>query len=252
MKAIIINPAGGEVEKLYQYDKGCKIRFYIKNATDVIVDYSCTGMTEAATVEASADGDGYEAAIPDYVLEYGNNITCHIGYSSVDNRQIVDSTALTVERRTRPSGYISDNPGSALTAADLDEKKLDRYAGTEFAGKLMAVDENGEIVPVDSQAAKGEKGDKGDPGEKGDAGPQGEQGIQGPAGETGAQGEPGAPGQDGSPGADGKSAYEYAKEAGYTGSETDFATDLAKKPLTEEQINQLIEAKLNETENASY
>ena len=180
MKAIIINPAGGEVDRLFQYDKGCKIRFYIRNASDVVVDYSCTGMAEAATVEATADGDSYEAVIPDYVLEYGTNVTCHIGYSSADNRQMVDSASLTVERRTKPAGFITSNPGSALTAAQLDAKKLDVYQGGENAGKTMVVGADGNVIPSDTPTGQPEKGD---------------------------------------PGENGKSAYEYAKEAGYTGTE---------------------------------
>ena len=59
-------------------------------------------------------------------------------------------------------------------------------------------------------ALKGPKGDKGDTGSKGDTGPQG------PAGATGAAG------------AAGKSAYQYAHEGGYTGTETEFAAKLAE------------------------
>ena len=62
---------------------------------------------------------------------------------------------------------------------------------------------------------KGDKGDKGDPGEKGETGAQGEQGIQGETGATGATG------------ATGKTAYQYAKEGGYTGTEVEFAAKLA-------------------------
>lgn len=35
------------------------------------------------------------------------------------------------------------------------------------------------------------------------------------------------PGADGAPGVDGKSAYQYALEAGYTGTEADFGAALA-------------------------
>lgn len=51
-------------------------------------------------------------------------------------------------------------------------------------------------------ALKGEKGDKGDPGEKGNTG------------------------------ADGKSAYQYAQDGGYTGTEMDFSAKLAQEILT--------------------
>ena len=71
---------------------------------------------------------------------------------------------------------------------------------------------------VNVGALKGPKGDKGD------TGPQGEQGTQGSKGDTGPQG---PKGDTGAAGADGKSAYASAKDGGYTGTETQFNTDLA-------------------------
>ena len=50
-------------------------------------------------------------------------------------------------------------------------------------------------------------------------GPQGPQGEPGPTGPAGPQGDPGAPG---------KSAYQYAQDAGYTGTEQEFAEKLAQ------------------------
>lgn len=61
------------------------------------------------------------------------------------------------------------------------------------------------------------KGDKGDIGPTGPRGTQGPQGIKGDKGATGA---------------DGKSAYQYAMEGGYTGTETEFAEKLAQEQLT--------------------
>ena len=66
-------------------------------------------------------------------------------------------------------------------------------------------------------------GPQGPEGPKGDTGPEGPQGPQGEKGETGATG---AAGKDG---ADGKSAYEYAQEGGYTGTEEEFAEKLAEE-----------------------
>ena len=54
---------------------------------------------------------------------------------------------------------------------------------------------------------------------------QGEQGIQGIQGEKGDKGDPGADG------AAGKSAYQYAQDGGYTGTETEFAEKLAQEQL---------------------
>lgn len=57
---------------------------------------------------------------------------------------------------------------------------------------------------------------KGDKGEKGDSGAKGDTGSQGPAGPQG------------DPGAAGKSAYQAAKEGGYTGTEAAFNAALAQ------------------------
>ena len=46
---------------------------------------------------------------------------------------------------------------------------------------------------------------------------------------NGSQGSPGSAGSDGQDGADGKSAYQYAVEGGYTGTEEAFATKLAEE-----------------------
>lgn len=91
------------------------------------------------------------------------------------------------------------------------------------------------------QGVQGIRGEKGEKGEQGDVGPAGPQGPQGVPGEKGEKGEPGAPGPqgekgetgpigpqgpagaDGAPGKEGKSAYEYAKEGGFTGTEAEFA-----------------------------
>lgn len=59
--------------------------------------------------------------------------------------------------------------------------------------------------------------------------PENIKGPKGDPGEPGGKGEPGEPGEPGSPGAAGKTAYEYAKEGGYSGTEADFAAKLAKE-----------------------
>ena len=101
----------------------------------------------------------------------------------------------------------------------------------------------------------GAKGDKGDPGETGATGPKGDDGVS-PVistqtitggtkvtitdstgehsfdvmnGEDGQDGEQGAPGQPGADGDDGKSAYQYAVDGGYTGTEAEFAAKMAQE-----------------------
>ena len=77
------------------------------------------------------------------------------------------------------------------------------------------------------------------PGAAGKDGEPGPQGIQGPKGEKGDPGEPGKDGADGGagpkgePGLPGKSAYEYAKDGGYTGTEEEFIEKLSSDPVPE-------------------
>lgn len=80
--------------------------------------------------------------------------------------------------------------------------------------------------PQGIQGVQGEQGLQGIQGEKGatgDTGPQGPQGEKGATGDTGPQGATGAAG---------KSAYAYAVDGGYSGSETDFAKKLAEENPT--------------------
>ena len=63
-------------------------------------------------------------------------------------------------------------------------------------------------------------------------------GEKGEKGETGAQGEKGATG---ATGADGKSAYSYAQDGGYTGTEEEFAAKLADTDTEDEALELLAE-----------
>nr|DAW51213.1 MAG TPA: BclA protein [Caudoviricetes sp.] len=79
------------------------------------------------------------------------------------------------------------------------------------------------------------KPSRGATGPQGETGPAGQVGPQGPAGapgKDGEKGEKGAPGEKGPPGVDGKSAYQYAQDGGYTGTETDFMAKLAQEILS--------------------
>lgn len=121
---------------------------------------------------------------------------------------------------------------------------------------------NGPVLTITSASGTSSANLKGD---TGDTGPQGIQGVQGPQGERGSAGAPGKDGKtptigangnwylgetdtgkpsrgetgpagadgrdgaDGQPGAEGKSAYQYAQEGGYIGTETEFAAKLAEE-----------------------
>ena len=92
----------------------------------------------------------------------------------------------------------------------------------------------GPAGPKGDTGPQGPQGDKGDKGDTGATGPQGIQGIQGPQGEKGDKGDTGATG---AAGAAGKSAYAYAQDGGYTGTETEFTEKMAEEQLIGTTIN---------------
>ena len=87
--------------------------------------------------------------------------------------------------------------------------------------------DTGEQGPKGDKGDTGEQGPKGDKGDTGEQGIQGEQGPKGDKGDTGEQGIQGEQGEKGDPGEPGKTAFEYAKEGGYTGTSEEFASKLA-------------------------
>ena len=90
------------------------------------------------------------------------------------------------------------------------------------------------------QGETGPQGEKGDQGETGPQGPQGETGPQGEIGPRGLQGETGPQGESGPQGykgETGKSAYEFAKEGGFDGTEAEFSKKLAMRiPTNTDQL----------------
>ena len=151
---------------------------------------------------------------------------------------------------------ISGGSGGGADAREIELQKSEtalqwRYAGdTEWKDLISLTDITGP-AGADGQAGKdGIDGAPGEPGKDGKDGQDGADGITphigdngnwyigdtdtgkpsrgetGPAGQDGADGQDGVPGKDGS---DGKSAYQYAQEGGYTGTEAEFAAKLAQE-----------------------
>lgn len=81
--------------------------------------------------------------------------------------------------------------------------------------------------PAGPEGDTGETGPQGPEGPKGDTGETGPQGPAGPKGDIGPQGPAGAPGPAGE---DGKTAYQYAQEGGYTGTEAEFQALMGSGP----------------------
>ena len=118
------------------------------------------------------------------------------------------------------SAFPSGNGYAYMVSAD---KNI--YIWSELKSDWVSLGQlQGPQGPQGIQGVQGPKGDTGERGPQGDTGAQGIQGIQGPQGAQGPQG------VQGPAGIDGKSAYAYALEAGYTGTETAFQNSLATFP----------------------
>ena len=111
----------------------------------------------------------------------------------------------------------------ALTAA----KASGEFDGAD--GLTPTIGENGNWYLGETDTNKPSRGEKGDTGAQGPQGAQGPKGDTGDVGPQGPKGDTGAAGAKGATGADGKSAYQYAQDGGYTGTETEFAAKLAQE-----------------------
>ena len=98
------------------------------------------------------------------------------------------------------------------------DKGADGAAGAD--GVTPHIGDNGNWYLGTTDTGKPSRGETGLQGPVGPVGPQGPQGPQGDTGATGPKGDTGA---------DGKSAYQYAQEGGYTGTEEEFAAKLAQE-----------------------
>ena len=150
---------------------------------------------------------------------------CEIRLYGADNALIISpGFDLIVDAAVYEDGDVieSGTEVSALTALVSETTTLINTVNTKL--------ENGEFNgPKGETGPQGPKGDTGATGATGPQGPKGDTGATGPKGETGATG---ATGPKGDKGADGKSAYAYAVEGGYTGTEAEFAAKLAEEMPT--------------------
>ncbi len=113
--------------------------------------------------------------------------------------------------RFMPLGGTTGQVLTKKTDADFDAEWQDSKGGT--GGITPTIGDNGNWYLGATDTGKPSRGEKGDTGANG---------PQGPKGDTGATG---------ATGADGKSAYSYAVDGGYTGTEAEFAAKLAAEKL---------------------
>ena len=122
-----------------------------------------------------------------------------------------------------------DDVGTAVNEALTAAKASGEFDGAD--GITPTIGENGNWYLGDTDTNKPSRGEQGPAGPKGDTGGTGPQGPRGEIGPQGPQGDVGPKGATGATGADGKSAYSYAQDGGYTGTEAEFAAKLAAEKL---------------------
>lgn len=187
-------------------------------------------------IEETQDPDAIKNAVEDYLeqnpfespVQSVNGQTGEVeltaedvGAISQDDLQAATNEALA---QAKASGDFDGPQGPAGPQGEKGEKG--------DAGDIGPAGPKGDTGDTGPQGPQGEQGPQGIPGE---TGPEGPQGVQGPQGEQGIQGEAGPTGpagpkgDTGPTGADGKSAYQYAQDGGYTGTEEEFAAKLAQE-----------------------
>lgn len=128
--------------------------------------------------------------------------------------------------------YLSANPiAAASMRVDSGYIQYSTDNGNTWVNLIAEADLKGDKGDTGAQGPQGETGPQGERGPAGADGAAGPQGLKGDTGDTGPQGPTGATGAQGPAGADGKSAYAYAVEGGYTGTEAEFAAKLAAEKL---------------------
>ena len=113
----------------------------------------------------------------------------------------------------------ADDIPVAVNEALAQAKASGEFDGAD--GLTPTIGDNGNWYLGETDTGKPSRGDKGDKGDKGDTG------------ETGATG---------AVGADGKSAYAYAQDGGYVGTEEQFAAKLAEETYSKSEIDSALGA----------
>ena len=123
---------------------------------------------------------------------------------------------------TAVQSLISESGAAATFTPSVSEDGTLSWTNNKGLPNPDPVNIMGPAGPIGPQGPKGDTGATGATGAIGPKGDKGDTGPQGPAGVNGATGATGAAG---------KSAYQYAVDGGYTGTETEFAKKLASEAL---------------------
>lgn len=212
------------------------------------VVFVCGGVCQTVQVpQEDIHMTGISVTIPAEALVGGHRLYVGV-YGHMDNGAYATPTVMVKGPRVLHGADPTQSPdgGNLPVWASLQEQ-IGRLEELNTAAKESLVAAINEILAMAPEAgAAGKDGVDGKDGEdgatftphmseygvlswtndKGLTNPR-SQNLTGPDGEKGDKGDKGDPGEAGPAGADGKSAYDYAVEGGYGGSEAEFAAKLA-------------------------
>lgn len=207
MIRIVPTDANGlPVTALTQWDRGVTLQLSHSLLTEAQPVHFQNDSSDEAIVMESAFADGVlSVEVPDTLLEEAEPITGFVCLTDDSSARSILTFSLTVQARAQPADLISTNSDTYVTVESV-LSRLNSYGETTVtvqvgsvttgeAGSGAAVTNSGSETAVVLDFVI-------------------------PRGDTGEQGEAGAQGEAG------KSAYDYAAEAGYAGSEDDFAAAL--------------------------
>lgn len=191
-----------------------------------------------------------DTVIPEALQSYFDALVEYIDDRSVSPEDLADAVADYIEQHPidAPVQSVNGETGDVVLDAEdvgaiavaqlqtaINAALAQAKASGEFDGPQGPKGDTGPQGPkgdTGDTGATGPQGPKGDTGATGPQGPKGDTGATGPQGPKGDTGDTGATGPQGSKGDDGKSAYEYAQDGGYTGTEAQFAAKLAAEYQT--------------------
>ena len=141
---------------------------------------------------------------------------------------VSDSNGAYTWRPVASGSGSSSSDGSSITSAYINDsgELIIEYNDAPSSNLGRVVGDTG------PQGPKGDTGAQGPKGDTGSVGPQGPKGDTGSTGPKGDKGDTGSTGPKGDTGATGKTAYQYAQDGGYTGTETEFSAKLATPFVT--------------------
>lgn len=235
---------------LWQWDTGRRLR--VGSGVEQI-HYQNRALGCSVDVDVGTDGT---AIIPDELLQDCHTLTAYAYVTDDTGAYTMAQRDFIVHKRAKPAGYVytptdqmtlqtiqrqigdlSDLTTEAkenLVAAINEVARMGGRMSLRVAGGYIQYSTDSGSTWKNLIAVADLKGADGKPGASGADGITPHIGDNGNwylgATDTGkpSRGATGTPGKDGQPGADGKSAYQYAQEGGYTGTEAEFAAKLAQ------------------------